>query len=161
MIAVHTPSFRGNSYTGYELVLGALIQKYVTKQERKTPGNVNVLGIVPAQDVFWEGNLKEIKRLLTKLGLAVNTFFGEGENLENIKNSARASLNIVVSDTYGVDAAKKFEEVHDIPYITTGFPIGADATERFLKQVSEALQIDDALTQARHTGGKGGLLQLY
>lgn len=128
VIAVHTPSFRGNSYTGYELVLGALIQKFITRQPQKKPGSVNVLGIVPAQDVFWKGNLKEIKRLLEKLGLAVNTFFGEGETLEDIRNSGTASFNIVVSDVYGIEAAKKFEDVHGIPYIMTGFPVGADET---------------------------------
>jgi nitrogenase molybdenum-iron protein beta chain len=148
VIAVHTPSFRGNSYTGYELVFSALIQKYVVKQQQKIPSAVNVLGIVPAQDVFWEGNLKEIKRLLEKLGLTVNTFFGEGESLEDIKNSAQASLNIVVSDTYGVEAARKFEELHDIPYITTGFPMGADATERFLEEVAKALELDKSLTES-------------
>jgi nitrogenase molybdenum-iron protein beta chain len=148
VIAVHTPSFRGNSYTGYELVLEALIQKYVTKKEEKTPGAVNVLGIVPAQDVFWEGNLREIKRLLQKLGLSVNTLFGEGETLEDIKNSGRASLNIVASDIYGLEAARKFEEVHGIPYITAGFPIGADAAEDFLRTVAKALGIDEAVAEA-------------
>lgn len=148
VIAVHTPSFRGNSYTGYELVLEALIQKYAVKYPAKEPRLVNVLGIVPAQDVFWEGNLKEIKRLLSQLGLTVNTFFGEGETLDNIRNSGKSALNIVVSDIYGLDIAKVFEEVHDIPYIQTGFPIGADATADFLYAVSEALQLDTFLTQA-------------
>ncbi|HWQ75321.1 MAG TPA: nitrogenase component 1 [Syntrophomonas sp.] len=148
VIAVHTPSFRGNSYTGYELVLEALIQKYAVKYPAKEPRSVNVLGIVPAQDVFWEGNLKEIKRLLSQLGLTVNTFFGEGETLENIRNSGKSALNIVVSDVYGLDIARTFEEIHAIPYIQTGFPIGADATVDFLYAVSEALQLDTSLTQA-------------
>lgn len=148
VLPVHTPSFRGNSFTGYELVLSALIHKYVSKQRQKTPLAVNVLGIVPAQDVFWEGNLKEIKRLLTKLGLKVNTLFGEGEGLQSIKNAGGASLNIVVSDIHGVQAARKFEEVHDIPYITTGLPIGAIATEAFLRKVAQTLSIDPHVTES-------------
>lgn len=146
VIAIHTPSFRGNSYTGYELVLEALIQKYIPRKAEKTSGRVNVLGIVPGQDVFWEGNLRELKRLLQKLGLTVNTFFGEGETLEDIKNSGQASLNIVASDIYGTEAAEQFERLHGIPYIKTGFPIGADAVESFLKDVSEALGLDEAPT---------------
>ncbi|HEX2946986.1 MAG TPA: nitrogenase component 1 [Clostridia bacterium] len=146
LIAVHTPSFRGNSYTGYELVMEALIQKYITKQDVKDPKAVNILGIVPAQDVFWEGNLRELKRLLQKLGLTVNTFFGEGETLKDIGNAGKAALNIVVSDIHGVQAAEAFEEFHAIPFITTGFPIGTAATEVFLRAVSEALGIDDSLT---------------
>lgn len=148
VIAIHTPSFRGNSYTGYELVLSELAKKYVTRTKEKTSKKVNILGIVPAQDAFWEGNLREIKRLLEKLGLTVNTFFGEGETLDDIKNSGDASLNIVVSDIYGVQTAREFEDIHDIPYITTTFPIGIIAVEGFLKQIEDALGIDASVTDA-------------
>jgi len=148
VIAVHTPSFRGNSYAGYELVLGALIQRFITRQRQKAPGTVNVLGIVPAQDVFWKGNLKEIKRLLERLGLRVNTLFGEGETLEDIRNAGKASLNIVVSDVYGIEAARKFEDIHGIPYLVTGFPVGAEATGEFLYTVGNALGIDQSLVEA-------------
>lgn len=148
VIAVHTPSFRGNSFTGYELILAKLIKRFIPKQPQKDPASVNVLGIVPAQDVFWKGNLKEIKRLLQRLGLRVNTLFGEGETLEDIKNAGKASLNIVVSDVHGIEAANTFEEVHGIPYITTGFPVGADATAEFLLAVSDALGLDKQVAQA-------------
>ena len=142
VIAVHTPSFRGNSYTGYELLFNGLIKKYITKQKNKIHNKVNILGIVPAQDAFWEGNLKEIKRLLDRLGLEANTFFGENETLDDIKNAGNASLNIVLSEIYGVESAQIFEETHDIPYITSEFPVGAHATEEFIKKVSEKLGID-------------------
>lgn len=148
VIAVHTPSFRGNSYTGYELVLTALIKKYITKQKSVTAKAVNILGIVPAQDVFWEGNLREIKRLLQKLGLKVNTFFGEGETLQDIKDAGSASLNIVVSDIFGIAAAQEFENVHNIPFITTAFPVGALGTEKFLWEVTKALELDPIITEA-------------
>ena len=146
VIAVHTPSFRGNSYTGYDLLLSGLAKKYVAKQKEKKANKVNVFGIIPALDVFWEGNLKEIKRLLARLGLEVNTFFGEGETLEAIKNAGNASLNIVISETYGEEAARIFEEIHDIPFITSELPIGAHATEDFLKKVSEKLNIGKSVS---------------
>jgi nitrogenase molybdenum-iron protein beta chain len=142
VIAVPTPSFRGNAFYGYELLLKGLIEKYIQKSVKKESLSVNILGIVPAQDVFWKGNLREIKRLLEKLGLRVNTFFGEGETLEDIKNAGRASLNIVVSNSFGIDAAKRFEEVHGIPFIVSPFPIGALQGESFLKTVGNAMNID-------------------
>jgi len=148
VLAIHTPSFRGNSYTGYDLVLSGLAKKYAAKQKEKKPNKVNVFGIVPAFDVFWEGNLREIKRLLEKLGLEVNTFFGEGETLEDIKNSSAASLNIVLSEVYGEQTARVFEETHGIPYIRTELPIGAHATEDFLNKVSEKLNIGRQITDA-------------
>ena len=147
VIAVKTPSFRGNSYTGYELLLSGLAKKYIAKQKDKTPKKVNVFGVVPAQDVFWEGNLKEIKRLLNRLGLEVNTFFGEEETLKDIKNAGSAELNIVLSDVYGIQTARVFEEVHNIPYISTQLPLGAHSTEGFLREVSAKLNIDASLTE--------------
>jgi len=146
VLAVHTPSFRGNSYLGYDLVLSGFVKKYITKQKNKKALKVNVLGLVPSLDVFWEGNLKEIKRLLNRLGLEVNTFFGEDETLEDIKNAGDASLNIVLSDVFGVQTAALFEELHEIPYITTDLPIGAHATENFLKKVAAKLNIDAKVT---------------
>ncbi|MDR3123142.1 MAG: hypothetical protein LBU16_05115 [Treponema sp.] len=142
VIAVPTPSFKGNAFYGYELLFKGLIDRYIQKSAEKDALSVNVLGIVPAQDAFWKGNLREIKRLLEKLGLRANTFFGEGETLEDFKNAGRASLNIVVSNSFGVDAAKHFEEVHGIPYIVSPFPIGALQGETFLKTVGNALNID-------------------
>jgi nitrogenase molybdenum-iron protein beta chain len=146
VLAVHTPSFRGNSYLGYDLVLSGIVKKYIAKQTNKKAKKVNILGIVPSLDVFWEGNLKEIKRLLIRLGLEVNTFFGEGETLADIKNSGDASLNIVLSGVYGVQTAELFQELHDIPYITANLPIGAHATEDFLKKIAAKLNIDADIT---------------
>jgi nitrogenase molybdenum-iron protein beta chain len=144
VIAVPTPSFRGNAFTGYELLIKGFAEQYIEKSDAKDPLAVNVLGIVPAQDVFWKGNLREIKRILEKLGLKANTFFGEGETLDDIKNAGKAALNIVVSNNFGIDSARRFEEVHGIPYIVTPFPIGAVAGENFLKTVGNALGIDPA-----------------
>jgi nitrogenase molybdenum-iron protein beta chain len=148
VLAIPTPSFRGTSYYGYELVLNGLVSKFVTKQSHKKADKVNVFGIMPPCDVFWEGNLREIKRLLTGLGLEVNTFFGEGETLDDIKNAGDASLNIVMSEVYGVQTAQLFEEKHDIPYITAELPIGAHDTENFLRKVSEKLNLNPSVTDA-------------
>jgi nitrogenase molybdenum-iron protein beta chain len=148
VIAVHTPSFRGNAFTGYELLFSALIRKIIAKQSRKIPGKVNVFGVVPAQDVLWEGNLKEVKRLLARLGLEVNTFFGENEGLDNIRNAGDASLNIVLSGTHGQQAAQLFEELHGIPFVAAELPIGAHATEAFIRKIAEKAGVDKALAEA-------------
>ena len=141
VIAAETVSFKGNSYYGYEIVLETLFRDYVEHSPAKEAGLVNLWGIVPMQDVFWKGNLDVLKRLLGKLGVETNTFFGQGETLDNLKYSAKAGLNIVVSECYGIGAAKVFEEVHGVPYITTPLPIGDYGTSRFLRAVGEALGV--------------------
>jgi nitrogenase molybdenum-iron protein beta chain len=140
ILALNTGGFKGTSFKGYELVLQTLFREYVKKSVRKKRNTVNLWGIVPAQDVFWEGNLVALKALLNKLGVRVNTFFAPGETLSNLRNAASASLNLVVSEAYGVEAAKVFEEVHGVPFVTLPFPIGDHGTERFLRLAGKALQ---------------------
>jgi nitrogenase molybdenum-iron protein beta chain len=141
VVAIPTPSFKGNSYDGYDMVLEGLFRFYMKRGLEKCADTVNLLGLVPGQDAFYKGNLAEIKRLLEKLGLRVNTFFGEGETLENLRNASEASLNIVLSNAYGVKPAQAFKEIHGTPYISLPLPIGAAQTEEFLKTVAEVLHI--------------------
>ncbi|EKQ53815.1 MULTISPECIES: nitrogenase component 1 [unclassified Clostridium] len=155
VIVVPTPSFKGNSYYGYDLLLEGLIKQYIKPQEEKIKKQVNILGIVPGQDVFWKGNLKEIKRILGLIGIKANTLFGEGETLDDIKESAGASLNIVLSDIYGKKAAESYKETHNIPYITTQLPIGYIQTEKFVRIVGKYFNIskrviDKALENERN-----------
>ncbi len=145
VLAAETAGFKGNSYRGYDIVLETLFREYVDVSSVKDPKTVNLWGVVPVQDVFWMGNLNVLKSLLGQLGYRVNTFFGEGETLDNLKGAGSASLNIVVSDTFGIQAAKVFEEVHGVPYITVPLPIGSAGTERFLRTVAAALQVDEAI----------------
>lgn len=145
VIDVSTPSFHGNSYTGYDMIMAALAERYIPKITNKKKNKVNILGIAPMLDPAWSGNLRELKYILQRIGIEVNTFFGEGETLEDIKNSGNAALNVIVSDIYGIDTAKAFEEYHHIPYITTPFPIGSLATEKFVWTVGEKLGVDKEL----------------
>lgn len=137
VVYAETAGFRGSSYTGYEILLDSFIDQIVEKKIQKK-GLVNVLGIVPSQDVFWKGNLAEIERILRSVGLEVNTLFN-GKKIEDI---SAASLNIILSPWTGVKAAEKLQEKFGTPYILSPLPIGADETNAFLEKVGNALGID-------------------
>ena len=142
IIGAETGGFKGD---GYNIVLKAIVENYIEEKPQKVNNKVNLWGIVPAQDAFWRGNINNLRALLGKLGLEVNTFFSESDTLEGIKNSGDAALNILVSEVYGIDAAEAFKDVHSVPYITTQLPIGPSATEDFIRKVSSVLNIDSAL----------------
>jgi nitrogenase molybdenum-iron protein beta chain len=148
VLAVPTPSFKGDSYDGYDMLLSGLFRQFVRRGVEKRADTVNLLGIVPGQDAFYKGNLTEIRRLLERMGLRVNTFFGEGETLENLRNASEASLNIVLSERYGVKAAEVFEEIHETPYVILPFPIGASQTAAFLRSAAERLNIGQETAEA-------------
>jgi nitrogenase molybdenum-iron protein beta chain len=142
VIAVSTPSFKGDSYHGYDIVLDAIFNRYLPRAEDKNPKLVNIFGLVPGYDPFFRGDLEEIERLLTKLGLEVNTFFTPTQTFDNIVSAPSASLNIVLSRAWGTELAENFEERHGTPYIITDLPIGPEAADAFLNTVAEKFGLD-------------------
>jgi nitrogenase molybdenum-iron protein beta chain len=137
IIYAETAGFRGSSYIGYEILLDAFIDQIV-KEKPKEEKLVNIFGIIPSQDVFWEGNLAEIERILNLVGLEVNTIFND----KKIEDLSAAALNIVVSPWAGVKIAQKLKEKFETPYIINPLPIGVTETNLFLKNVGKALGID-------------------
>ncbi len=142
VIGVNTPGFLGNTLRGYDAILSALAKSIIEKKENKDPRTINLLGVVPGHDVFYRGNISYISDLLNKIGVKVNSFFGDEESVEKIKGYGDASLSVVLSETAGQITAKQFEKTHGIPYVVTDLPIGPKASERFLRLIAEKLGID-------------------
>ncbi|MCC8190874.1 MAG: hypothetical protein LIP77_09630 [Planctomycetes bacterium] len=143
ILAASTAGFKGCSYFGYEQVLKALFRGVVRRGTARREDLVNVWGVPPLMDVFWRGNLAGVQGLLAKLGLRANVFFGPDASLEEIRDAAAARLNIVLSDVYGVEAAELFRDLHGVDYITTPLPLGAAASDRFLRTVGDALGLPE------------------
>ncbi|MDA8126249.1 MAG: hypothetical protein M0009_13810 [Deltaproteobacteria bacterium] len=148
LIGAETGGFKGDGYRGYDLLLQALFRDFVEQKAEKVKKKVNLWGIVPGQDPFWRGNLRNLSDLLERLGLQVNTFFGDDAGLEELKSAGDAELNIVASRTYGVEAARVFEEVHGTPFLSTALPIGPTATAAFLRQVASAAGVPTGTVEA-------------
>ncbi len=140
--SVSAPGFKGDSYHGYEVVLDGIFNRYLPVNAKKNPKLVNLFGLVPGYDPFFRGDLEEIERLLTALGLEVNTFFTPGQTFDNITCAASASLNIVLSRTWGTAFAEKFQERHGTPYWVADLPIGPEATDKFLQEAADRFQLN-------------------
>ena len=149
IVFAETGGFKSNNYISHEVVVKAILDQYVA---RHNPGGsvqkklVNVFATVPYQDPYWEGNLDEIKRLLTGLGLTVNILFGQrSEGVEEWKSIPNAELNIVVNAWVGVGIAEHLKERYGTPYLHFPYlPIGGIETTAFLKKVVEAIGFTEA-----------------
>jgi nitrogenase molybdenum-iron protein beta chain len=148
IIGAETGGFKGNSYLGYDLVLQSLFRDFLERGVEKKRKRVNLWGVVPNYDPFWRGNLEEVRRLLELLGLEVNSFFLADDSIDGIRQAGSASLNIVLSHVYGLGAAALFEEVHGTPYISVPLPVGASATESFLRAAGKASGINTKHTES-------------
>jgi nitrogenase molybdenum-iron protein beta chain len=144
VIALSTPSFKGNAYAGYEILLDGIFNKFLPAADTADPGLVNLFGLVPAYDPFFRGDLEELARLLGKLGLRVNTFFTPDQTFGNITSAPSAGLSILFSRVYGADFAGRFAKRHGASVWITDLPIGAEATDRFLQELGARLGVPDA-----------------
>jgi nitrogenase molybdenum-iron protein beta chain len=122
--------------------LPALTEKSIGK----TSGLVNIWGIVPQQDVFWQGNLSEIRRVLGKIGVTANTLFGFHGGIDAWQRISGAELNVVVSP-WGVEIARILEEKYGTPWLDfKKLPVGADDTSFLLHQVADKLGLDRSVS---------------
>ncbi|MDR1578210.1 MAG: hypothetical protein LBT86_08315 [Deltaproteobacteria bacterium] len=142
------PGFLGDGFKGYEAVLSSLVKDFIAPSTKKDNKTVNILGFMPGQDVFYRGNIQNLIFLLNKLDLKVNSFFGDGETIEKIKNYGQAAYNLVFSPIHGQQTAQAFEETHDIPTLTVDLPIGDTGSEAFLRQIAEPLNLPKAKVEA-------------
>lgn len=142
IVSVETAGFKCSNYEAHSLVVNAIIDQYVSRFEEENPfrsekNTVNLFASLPYQDPFWKGNLREYKRLLEGIGLTVHVLFGpDSAGVREWQQIPKANFNILVSPWYGLPIAEHLEEVYGQPFTQyPNIPIGANETERFLRQV--------------------------
>lgn len=146
---IETPGFAGDSNLGYEVVWNTMIDQVIEKDVPKDEKLVNIFGIVPYHDPFWSGTLEEIDRILSQLGLKVNTFFTKHQGMETIRKCSGAALNIIVNPWLFQGPAKKFEKKFGVPSLRIpGLFTGATDTTKFVRAVGEALDLDQKLIES-------------
>lgn len=141
--------FRGGAHSGYANLTKALIRQLPEIKPlitEKTKGLVNVLGILPKTDIFYKGDLTEIRRLLEVAGLEVNTFFGSEDGVDSLERLAQAEHTLVFS-CWGLAPAEQLKEQYGIPYtLFDSFPLGLDDTRQFFTALSLSVKIDEEKT---------------
>lgn len=143
---IETPGFVGDSNLGYETVWTTMINQVIEEDVPKDDKLVNIFGIIPYHDPFWSGALEEIDRILSALGLKVNTFFTKHQGIETIRKCSGAALNIIINPWLFKGPVKKMEQKFGIPSIRVpGLFVGATDTTKFVRQVAEAMHLDQEI----------------
>jgi nitrogenase molybdenum-iron protein beta chain len=143
VIAVKTPGFKANNYVSHDWVLKSIFDKLVTKTDKKQKGLVNIFAGAPYQDLFWEGNLRALEKLVSLLGFTPNTIFGHARGVKNIKRLGEAEFTILVSPWVGLESARHLEEKFDVPLLHyENLPMGAYESSKFLRTVGEFAELD-------------------
>lgn len=139
VIGVETAGFKGSNYYGHEEVMRAIIEQYVGERSAQVvPHRVNVFASVPYQDPFWRGDLEEIQRLLTALGLDVHVLFGYGSaGVSEWQQLPEAEFNLLLSPWVGRKTVELLKAQYGTPYLHYPIlPVGGAETSRFLREVA-------------------------
>lgn len=149
-IYYRAPGFKGDQHIGYEGVIDAIISQLpdITKVEVEKDRNlINIFGIIPKQDINWQGNLDEIERIFKHLDVKVNKLFGFKQGVEEWKKVPSAQLNVVVSK-WGLKVAKKLETIYGTPYIyVNNIGLGVEEIEAFIRSIANELGINQQKTE--------------
>ena len=141
--------FNGTNYVGHEIVVDSIIDQYLVKSDTKIKGLVNIWSVVPFQDAFWVGNLRELENLVSELGLTPNIVFGPGRGLAALDRVPQAEFNLLVSPWVGLRNVQNLEDKFGTPYLHyPTLPIGPTETNRFLRTLGEYAGVEASKVEA-------------
>lgn len=117
--------------SGISMAFEAFAER-MTEPQEVVPGSVNILGLTPLDFAVCGYDRKLVSQLQAD-GFTVISTWAMGCSLEEIRKSAAAGVNLVVSWS-GLAAAKKLYARYGTPYV-----IGAPVGEKFTAEVLSAL----------------------
>lgn len=124
-------SYLSGAGMAFEAFAGRMVNPNM-KRDSNPAISVNILGITPL-DFSVNGSAGTIKELLTDNGFNIISSWAMGSTLEEIKDSGRANVNLVVSYS-GLPAAKALYEIFGTPYVV-GTPIGEVLSKKIMEDL--------------------------
>lgn len=144
----HTPSFAGSHLNGYDVMLRGILEALAAPGEKTERINV-----IPGFDGY-SGDLREIKRMLTAMGVDFTLLadysdvvdsgnFGTyemypkgGTPLADAADAVNAKATISLQRASTVKTGELLTKEWGQEFVVTGEPIGINATDAFLAEVS-------------------------
>nr|YP_009450195.1 photochlorophyllide reductase subunit B [Pectinodesmus pectinatus]AOS53070.1 photochlorophyllide reductase subunit B [Pectinodesmus pectinatus] len=148
--------YRVNEFQAADRTLEQIVRFYIEKAKKEnfcfsktSKISANILG------VFTLGfhnmhDCRELKRLLTDLGIEINEIIPEGGNVTNLRNLPKAHFNIVPYREVGLMTAMYLKNEFQMPYISTT-PMGILNTALFIQEIETLLKnkrVDESFSKS-------------
>jgi len=158
LISMDCGGYLGKMGDGYEECLEKVYDwiEDPRKKEDKIRPSVNLIGL--QRDIFrGEANVKELRRILGRIGVNVNSVFPPA-SLTELRRAATADLNVVLG--YGKNLAEKMKKRWGMPWIyCEEYPYGLVGTKKFVRHIGMMLGVDPDLLDKKLQGEKERALQ--
>ncbi|RLI72997.1 nitrogen fixation protein NifE, partial [Archaeoglobales archaeon] len=125
LLPIYSGGFEGDQIDGYKEALKKVVDLIVEGADKDS--SLNLLAVYR---YGWD--LEEVKRLISLVGVRVNATLTAKTTLKEIEGASKASLNVIMCVSSGVDAARIMEKRFGIPYLHPLLPVGIRATESFI-----------------------------
>lgn len=132
--------YRVNELQAADRTLEQIIRFYLEKRKtslgsiKKTEKpSANILGIFTL-GFHNQHDCRELKRLLTDLGITINEILPEGGSVKNITNLPKAWFNLIPYREVGLMAANYLEQEFNMPYVSIT-PMGLLDTENCIREI--------------------------
>ena len=121
---------------GISAALLALAKLLVQPTEEKIPGGINLIG---GNAIDWTArNVRDVRTWAEENGFHVVSQWGGRETADNLRQAAKAEINLVTAAS-GLAVAKWMEQEFDIPYVAAA-PFGRSWTDRVASAVKSGTQ---------------------
>jgi nitrogenase molybdenum-iron protein beta chain len=146
VVASDIAGFHGAVHHGYARVFKDLINSVGETSLKANDTDapiINVFGVIPKNDIFFKGDIMEIRRVLEGIGLTVNAFFGYADGAAEIARIKNAALSVSFSK-WGAYVADAAAQAHGTPALKLpSIPMGYAAVEAFLMEVAKRTGVSD------------------
>ncbi len=132
LLPIYSGGFEGDQIDGYKEALKKVVDLIVEGADKDS--SLNLLAVYR---YGWD--LEEVKRLISLVGVRVNATLTAKTTLKEIEGASKASLNVIMCEASGFDAARIMEKRFGIPYLHPLLPVGIRATESFITTISESV----------------------
>jgi light-independent protochlorophyllide reductase subunit B len=139
VVAVELPSYSKKENWGAAETFYQLVRRFAVKGAAK-PATCNILGPT-ALGFRHRDDVREIRRLLARLGIAVNVIAPMGATPTDLTRLGDASFNVVLYPETAGKAASWMQRNLGQPF-TRCIPIGVGATRDFLAEVAQLAGVD-------------------
>ena len=138
--------YRVNELQAADRTLEQIVRFYINKAQKQNTlvtkktekPSANIIGIFTL-GFHNQHDCRELKRLLTDLGIMINEIIPEGGRVENLKNLTQAWFNFIPYREVGLMTAKYLEKEFGMPYVATT-PMGLVDTAKCVREISSILE---------------------
>jgi light-independent protochlorophyllide reductase subunit B len=138
--------YRVNEFQAADRTLCQIVQFYIEKAKKQNVDlfsktekpSANILGVFTL-GFHNQHDCRELKHLLSEIGIEINEILPEGGSVKNFQNLPKAWFNIVPYREAGLMTAVYLQREFNMPYVSTT-PMGLVNTASFLRQINNIVQ---------------------